>query len=58
MGNYCTQCTIKESKIEELRNEKDMWRQKYTDLLYKALEVDSEYVQRYEHESHDINTCR
>lgn len=58
MEGVCTNCIIKESRIEEETTEKNMWRQKYTDLLYKVLEVDSEDVQRYRHESYDINTCR
>jgi hypothetical protein len=44
MTDMCRRCVVKDSQLDDAKNELATWRKKYTDLLYKTLNVDEELI--------------
>ena len=50
-GGVCNQCIIKESQLDDAKNEVATWRKKYTDLLYRTLNVEESLVPTEEYDT-------
>ena len=44
MDGVCNNCIIKESQLDDAKNDAATWRKKYTDLLYRTLNVEEPIV--------------
>jgi len=42
MTELCRRCIVKDSQLDEAKNDTATWRKKYTDLLYRTLNVTPE----------------